>query len=729
METRPLEQLRQNDNYVFGDSTRFAAFARGDHTKEKNDPATLLLKVRDLNYDFSSRNTDALVNELRTAIGENTRNLALLDFDRVRGELRNLWGNDTARMLMTELNAYALKLEALVDKYDDRKERTRDQSWIVQQMIDSLSYDYTKIYGDQRNTYRAMLEFVKMNTSARFRLLFQAQKWDPTRKERESVNWTYGSNCSWQLHAGSLIMDAIIALSGNFHLVGDPEDPAQIGQRERSKRRVAHEKVYLRLYGFTVGEAMRIKEYVLWANCLALFRYTFPAGFASQKIQNDKEEETKKRNKKITKFYLEWYCMTLYDWIVAYIKQSAAAAVRPLNIAYQNIVNDIKLAMNQREQHGGITRHIYNRIVERTTALTAMVRNLTGFNYVDDNGQTRTYVVNSRQYRKKYGADANQHFPAIRYAPQLDPRSIATNVPPELDGRDPNVGGNNYESSDDNAGGNDSDEGGGMDSDDRDSLLEGDTRNDGDDDDDGDAPGNAGPTGGGPNRGGRGGGPNRGGRGGGPNRGGRGGGPNRGGRGGGRGRGDGGGGRGRGDGGGGGGGRGRGDGGGGRGRGGGAERGGGRRSSWGGGANTRMGLRGGDGGSEDSDGDNDKRVCMACPTLSEEPVCTTCGGETFTLWPNKRLTRAREDDEVASPNKRLRTILNAQAVVDNLSDQLQNARIDLSTGRFHSTETISSDYPDSFKQTGPEFSGIQGHQHRFRGYRRGSQGYPRYQTS
>ncbi|GAW14224.1 hypothetical protein ANO14919_036230 [Xylariales sp. No.14919] len=706
METRPLEQLRQNDNYVFGDSTRFAAFARGDHTKEKNDPATLLLKVRDLNYDFSSRNTDALVNELRTAIGENTRNLALLDFDRVRGELRNLWGNDTARILMTELNAYALKLEALVDKYDDRKERTRDQSWIVQQMIDSLSYDYTKIYGDQRNTYRAMLEFVKMNTSARFRLLFQAQKWDPTRKERESVNWTYGSNCSWQLHAGSLIMDAIIALSGNFHLVGDPEDPAQIGQRERSKRRVAHEKVYLR---FALDDQKgNLGDVFTW-----FVEYI--------------------------NIFVEWYCMTLYDWIVAYIKQSAAAAVRPLNIAYQNIVNDIKLAMNQREQHGGITRHIYNRIVERTTALTAMVRNLTGFNYVDDNGQTRTYVVNSRQYRKKYGADANQHFPAIRYAPQLDPRSIATNVPPELDGRDPNVGGNNYESSDDNAGGNDSDEGGGMDSDDRDSLLEGDTRNDGDDDDDGDAPGNAGPTGGGPNRGGRGGGPNRGGRGGGPNRGGRGGGPNRGGRGGGRGRGGDGGGRGRG---GDGGGRGRGGGagrggdrrgsgerGGSQGTGGGAERGGGRRSSVGGGANTRMGLRGGDGGSEDSDGDNDKRVCMACPTLSEEPVCTTCGGETFTLWPNKRLTRAREDDEVASPNKRLRTILNAQAVVDNLSDQLQNARIDLSTGRFHSTETISSDYPDSFKQTGPEFSGIQGHQHRFRGYRRGSQGYPRYQTS
>ncbi|RWA05404.1 hypothetical protein EKO27_g9703 [Xylaria grammica] len=617
METRPLEELRQNDNYVFGEATRFAGFARGDHTKEKSDPATLLLKVRDLEYDFSSRNTDELLNVLRTAIGENTSNLSLLDFDRVRSELRNLWGNDSARILMTELNAYALKLESLIDKYDDRKERTRYQSWILRQMIDSLSYDYTKIYGDQRNTYRALLEFVKMNTSAQ---------------------------------------DALDDQKGNL---GD-------------------------VFTWFV-------EYI--------------------------------------NVFIEWYCMTLYDWIVAYMRESAATAIRPINIAYQNIANDIKLAMNQREQHGGITRHIYNRIVERTNALSGMVRNLTSFNYVDDDGQTRTYVINSRQYRKKYKAEANQHFPAIRSAPQLDPQSIATNVPPELDGRDSNTGGNDHESSDDNAGGNDSDEGGGMDSDDRDSLLEGDTRNDGDDDD-GDAPGNAGPTGGGRNRGGRGGGPNRGGRGGGPNRGGRGGGPNRGGRGGGPNRG------GRGGGGGTGGGAERGGGrrssgqrGGSQGTGGGAERGGGRRSSGQrGGANRRMGLRGGDGGSEDLDEDHDQRVCMACPNLLEETVCTMCGGETFTLWPNKRSTRAREDDEVASPNKRLRTILNAQAVVDNLSDQLQNARIDLSTGRFHSTETISSDYPDSFKQTGPEFSGIQGHQ-RFQGYRRGSQGYPVYQRA
>ncbi|KAF2966451.1 hypothetical protein GQX73_g7127 [Xylaria multiplex] len=516
-----VEQLRANDSYIYGDATRYTVFERGDNLKETKNPPSLLLLLRNIDFDPSNINIDRLVNQIRQILRYDGAGLKQFDFDLVRGERRALWGNSQAQGFLNQANAAILKIQSLINKYEDRKEAHNQQAWFY-----------------------------------------------PSR-----------------------------------------------------------------------------------------------------------------------------------------IRAAARQALGPIWAAFENIRQDVLIALNQRRLYGGITAYIWSRILGKIDTLTNLVRALVSITYVENDGQIKTWEIRFAHWTVKHGTTPATSFPGIRDPPGLSRASTATNVPPELDGGGPGPGpgeggggGNNdggdSDNDDDNNNdnnnpgvniwddtqfdynpgvntntnnnnnaninnnnndnvNNDADEDDNDDDEDEDDDQDQDTYNLSGDEDSSDSDNDG--YGGGGGAGGAAGGTTGGGLGGGG----------------------------------------------------------------GGGGNiyvppgrrTGGGVPPGPWMNRNWRDRSSAMVCKRCVQISGEEECPTCGGESTAIYPpakgrkmQMKLKRAQENDgEIDSPNKRIRSLLASQVMIDRLSDELRVAKLNIREGPGTSMETMNFDYPDSFKQRGPEF--------------------------
>ncbi|KAI0542000.1 hypothetical protein GGR58DRAFT_527773 [Xylaria digitata] len=655
MSLATVEQLRQNDNYVYGDSTRYTVFERGDNLKETTDPPSLLLLLRNINFDASNPNIDRIVNQIRQALGNDGSGIRRLDFDLVRGERRTLWGNNNAQSLLNQANAAVLKVQSLITKYEDRKEATNTETWLIQAMINSLAFNYTDLFGSQRETFDEILKWVRRHISARFRHMWQTNKMDEAGLNRPHQLEIWGTDINRQIHEGALLEDAVLALSGRLMLLFDTRPGSSPPrQRELEFRSEQYRTMFQNIYFYSVEEAMALGEYVFRAEVFAPFRHTLTSHLLL-------DVYGKNRPRPI---------------FPAKVRVGARPEIQPIWIACRNLRHDVLIALNQRKMYGGITAYIWGRIRGKADILTNLVRALESVPYLENDGQPLVWTIRFQHWTKKYKHPPSLTFPGIREPPELTPEATATNVPPEHDGGGPdagdggdggNGGGGDSDNDDDNDDGNDN-AGGNTNNNNNNDNVDNDVDDDDDDDDDedrdshhsgdedshdSDGDGDGGGGGGGGAAGGNTGG--------------------------------------------------------GLGGGGGGGRGGnvyvppGRRPGGGVPAGPWMNRNWRDRSSA--------TVCERCVHISAEQNCPTCGGDSIPLYPavkgtkrQMKLKRAQENDtEIDPPNKRMRSFLASQAILDKLSDQLRKAKIDVREGPGNSMETTNFNYPDSFKQRGPEF--------------------------
>ncbi|TGJ81886.1 hypothetical protein E0Z10_g6867 [Xylaria hypoxylon] len=340
-------------------------------------------------------------------------------------------------------------------------------------------------------------------------------------------------------------------------------------------------------------------------------------------------------------------------------KDYAGPSLQPVYTAYRNLSQDVVIALAQREDFGGITAYMWGRILTKMDLVTGLARSLVTVparNRTTDRMEDRE--IGYGKWIAKYYGPPSQNYPALsREMPVLAPESIARNVPRDQDGGGPDGG--DYSDGDDN----DNNDGGGGDG-----GNGGNNDNNNDNDGGGDDGGNGGngdnddstfvdywddPRFDGPNT---------------------------------------------------------------EGNTEGAE------SSSddsdsdgeGGAGGERSGVPGGGGAGHHRHNGRDgswAAVCKRCIHISSEEMCHMCGGEVLPVYKpikgrNKRMRAMlahENDDSIDSPNKRVQSLLSSQAIIDNLTDQLRKARLNLREGPGTSMATIHFDHPDSSRQRGPEF--------------------------
>ncbi|KAI1358408.1 hypothetical protein F5Y08DRAFT_116466 [Xylaria arbuscula] len=231
------DQLPRKANRLTGRGSRYNIFEEGRQSTQPSDGSkpSILLHLRNAREEAVT-DRDALDLEVQNQITSAPDfRLRDLGFDVFGNAIRKYWGNQAAVRVVNEWNA------AIIKGIGGSNLPAENCTWFVEYMIRYLGFDYTTIFGTQRQTFEQLLKWVQLLLTSRFREWWARMRPDQTQdslypgRDEQQTLIDYSQYANDLQHQGGFLNDILLVQSGRFILRDNElsEDPDQRTWAER----------------------------------------------------------------------------------------------------------------------------------------------------------------------------------------------------------------------------------------------------------------------------------------------------------------------------------------------------------------------------------------------------------------------------------------------------------------------------------------------------------------